>query len=260
MPPQGSKVGSCSGSFPSSWGDDLYVYQLQLVSSSADWWTQLHPAEATGPKSAERTSSFSRKGISPLVEFLQAAAHFKQVLPGYSFCQTTAVEVKVEGFDKLILQLLLFYSMDEKTKRKKQMLCKKFFFFLFFSACHFYGFFSQSFPVPKLAGGHGPNGRSHRRSLTLLKFNSSPLKLYLSKRIKGNLFQPWFCGSYVKLRGCTCKRKKHFKKKAVQRRCFEDWGFPLPKKWCKASQVFGSQKPLRGSSVHAVDCTPLKVV
>ena len=204
---------------------DLYVYQLQLVSSSADWWTQLHLAEATGPKSAERTSSFSRKGISPLVEFLQAAAHFKQVLPGYSFCQTAAVEVKVEGFDKLILQLWLFYSKDEKTKRKKQMLCKKFFFFLFFSACHFSGFFSQRFPVPKLAGGHGPNGRSRRRSLTLLKFNSSPLKLYLSKRIKGNLFQPWFCRSYVKLRGCTCKRKKHFLKKGCAAPLF--WGLGI---------------------------------
>ena len=122
---------------------DLYVYQLQPVSSSADWWTQLHPAEATGPNSAERTCSFSRKGISPLVEFLQAAAHFKQVLPGYSFCQTTAVEVKVEGFDKLILQLLLFYSKDEKTKRKKQMLCKKVFFFFFFPLAIFMDFFPK---------------------------------------------------------------------------------------------------------------------
>ena len=77
-------------------------------------------------------------------EFLQAAAHFKQVLPGYSFCQTAAVEVKVEGFDKLILQLLLFYSKDEKTKRKKTDVLQKVFCF-FFALAIFMDFFPKDF-------------------------------------------------------------------------------------------------------------------
>lgn len=81
-------------------------------------------------------------------EFLQAAAHFKQVLPGYSFCQTAAVEVKVEGFGKLILQLLLFYSKDEKTKRKKQMFCKK--FFVFFLRLPFLWIFFPKISCPKV--------------------------------------------------------------------------------------------------------------